>query len=413
MVSASDPIRDLESFHRGFAKPHNVYLAGNSLGLMPLAAEAAVAKLIQEWKEHAIEGWTRSGWIDQAERLSLGLAPLLGAHPEEIAVTGSTTVNLHQLLATFYHPQSDKRKILIDGDAFPSDRYAAISHLRLRGCDPGSDLVVVAPHHGDIFQPGELAEQLSSDIAVAILPSVIFTSGQLLPLAELTEAAERREVLLMLDCSHSVGCVRHDFHRERVPLAFWCSYKYLNGGPGAVGGLFCQRERFSTPPGLAGWWGNDSDSRFDMTFQMQPAGTATSLQISTPHLLSMVSLGASLEIFQHATISAVRTVSSLLTDRFIRRIRETLPELVVITPDHPEQRGGQVTLRHPEARRISIALRRRHRVIADFRTPDLLRFAPVALYNSVEEIDQAIAALREIVDQREYEEISDTKELVT
>jgi kynureninase len=150
-----------------------------------------------------------------------------------------------------------------------------------------------------------------------------------------------------------------------------------------------------------------------MTFQMQPADAASSLQIGTPHLLSMVPLGASLEIFQRATIAAIRTVSLLLTDQFIRRIRETIPELVVITPDHPEQRGGQVTLRHPEARRISIVLRRRHRVIADFRTPDLLRFAPVALHNSVEEIDQAIAALREIVDQREYEEISDTKELVT
>jgi kynureninase len=155
------------------------------------------------------------------------------------------------------------------------------------------------------------------------------------------------------------------------------------------------------------------DSRFDMTFHMQPAGTASSLQISTPHLLSLVSLGASLEIFQRASITAVRTVSLLLTDRFIRRIRETLPELVLITPDHPEQRGGQVTLRHPEARRISTVLRRRHRVIADFRTPDLLRFAPVGLYNSVEEVDQAIAALREIVDRRGYEEISDTKELVT
>jgi kynureninase len=413
VTSASDPIRALESFHRDFAKPHNVYLAGNSLGLMPLAAEAAVAKLIQEWKEHAIEGWTTCGWVDQAERLSLALAPLIGAHPEEVAITGSTTVNLHQLLATFYHPRSDKRKILIDRDAFPSDRYAAISHLRLRGCDPGSDLVVVAPHHGDTFQPGELAEEMSSDIAVAILPSVIFTSGQLLPLTELIEAAERRDVLLMLDCSHSVGCVRHDFHRDRVPLAFWCSYKYLNGGPGAVGGLFCQGERFGSAPGLAGWWGNNPKTRFDMTFQIQPAGAASSLQISTPHLFSMGSLGASLEIFQRATIAAVRTVSLLLTDRFIRRIRETLPELVVITPDHPEQRGGQVTLRHPEARRISIVLRRRHRVIADFRTPDLLRFAPVALYNSVEEIDQAIAALRQIVDQREYEEISDTKELVT
>ena len=413
MTSASDPIRDLESFHRGFAKPHNVYFAGNSLGLMPLAAEAAVAKLIQEWKDHAIEGWTSCGWIDQAERLSLGLAPLLGAHPEEIAVTGSTTVNLHQLLATFYHPRSDKRKILIDRDAFPSDRYAAISHLHLRGCDPGSDLIVASPHHGDTFQAGELAEQLSSDIAVAILPSVVFTSGQRLPWAELIEAAERREVLLMLDCSHSVGCVRHDFHSDRVPLAFWCSYKYLNGGPGAVGGLFCQRERFGSAPGLAGWWGNNPKTRFDMTFQMQSAGTASSLQISTPHLLSMASLGASLEIFQRATIAAIRTVSLLLTDRFIRRIRETIPELAVITPDHPEQRGGQVTLRHPEARRISIVLRRRHRVIADFRTPDLLRFAPVALYNSVEEIDHAVAALREIVGRREYEEISDTKEIVT
>jgi kynureninase len=180
-----------------------------------------------------------------------------------------------------------------------------------------------------------------------------------------------------------------------------------------VGGLFCQRQRFASAPGLAGWWGNDPDTRFDMTFEMQPAGTASSLHISTPNLLSMIPLGASLQIFQRATISKVRSASLKLTDRFMQRAKEVLPEFDIVTPSEPDQRGGQVTLRHAEGRRISAVLRGRHRIIGDFRAPDLLRFAPVALYNSAEEVDQAIAALRETMDRREYLEISDTKESVT
>jgi kynureninase len=413
LSSNSDPLRDLSGFHEEFAKPDGVYFAGNSLGLMPRAAESAVLELVQQWKRHGVEGWMDCGWIDQSERLSFALAPLVGAEPDEVIVTGTTTVNLHQLLATFYHPRADKRKILIDHHAFPSDRYAVVSHLRLRGGDPVSDLVVVSPRNGRTFSPGELAEKFSADIAVAVLPSVIFTTGQLMPIAELVDAAEQKEILLILDCSHSIGAVPHDFHRDRVPLAFWCSYKYLNGGPGAVGGLFCQRERFGFAPGLAGWWGNHPGTRFDMTFEMQPAETASSFHISTPNLLSLVPLSVSLEIFQRATISTVRSASLKLTDLFMQRANEVLPEFNIVTPSEPDQRGGQVTLRHAEGRRISMVLRRRHRIIGDFRGPDLLRFAPVALYNSTEEVDQAIAALREIIDRREYLEISDTKESVT
>jgi kynureninase len=409
----SDPIRELAVFHDEFAKPKGVYFAGNSLGLMPRGVESAVTKLIQEWKQYGVEGWADCGWLDQAERLSPALAPLVGAHPDEVILTGTTTVNLHQLLATFYQPRANKRKILIDRDAFPSDRYAVASHLRFRDGDPVADLMVVSPRNGQIFSPGELAEKFSTDVAIAVLPSVIFTTGQLMPLAELVEAAEQKEIVLILDCSHSIGSVPHNFHRDRVPLAFWCSYKYLNGGPGAVGGLFCQRQRFASAPGLAGWWGNDPDTRFDMTFEMQPAGTASSLHISTPNLLSMIPLGASLQIFQRATISKVRSASLKLTDRFMQRAKEVLPEFDIVTPSEPDQRGGQVTLRHAEGRRISAVLRGRHRIIGDFRAPDLLRFAPVALYNSAEEVDQAIAALRETMDRREYLEISDTKESVT
>jgi len=233
--SDTDPIRELAGFHDEFAKPEGVYFAGNSLGLMPRAVESAVKRLLEEWKQHGVEAWMDCRWLDLAERLSLALAPLVGAAPDELIVTGTTTVNLHQLLATFYHPRANKRKILIDHHAFPSDRYAVASHLRFRGGDPGSDLIVIWPRDGQIFSPGELAEKLSTDVAVAVLPSVIFTTGQLLPIAELVDAAEQKEVLLILDCSHSIGCVPHNFHHDRVPLAFWCSYKYLNGGPGAVG----------------------------------------------------------------------------------------------------------------------------------------------------------------------------------
>ena len=412
-MSSNSEILDLTGFHAEFAKPEGVYFAGNSLGLMPRGAESAVAGLLQEWKQHGVEGWADCGWLDLAEGLSPALAPLIGAHPDEVIVTGTTTVNLHQLLATFFHPRANKRKILIDGHAFPSDRYAVASHLRLSGGDPVTDLMVVSPRNGQIFSPGELAEKFSPDVAVAVLPSVIFTTGQLMPLAELVEAAKQNEIILILDCSHSIGCVPHDFHRDRVPLAFWCSYKYLNGGPGAVGGLFCQRERLGSAPGLAGWWGNDPGTRFDMTFAMHPAATASRFHISTPNLLSMVPLAASLGIFQRATISRVRSVSLKLTDLFMQRANELLPEFDIVTPSEPDQRGGQITLRHAEGRRISTVLRRRHRIVGDFRAPDLLRFAPVALYNSAEEVDQAIAALRETMDRREYLEINDTKESVT
>jgi len=413
VFSSRNPIPRLTGFHAEFAKPEGIYFAGNSLGLMPRAAESMVAKLLREWKQHGVEGWSDCGWLDQAERLAPGLAPLVGAHPDEVIVTGTTTVNLHQLLATFYRPRANKRKILIDHHAFPSDRYAAVSHLRLRDCDPVADLSVVSPRNGQIFAPGELAEKLSTDVAVAILPSVIFTTGQLLSLEELTEATERNEILLILDCSHSIACVPHDFHQERIPLAFWCSYKYLNAGPGAVGGLFCQRERLGSAPGLAGWWGNQPKTRFDMAFEMQPATNASSFQISTPSLLSMAPLAASLEIFQRATISAVRSVSLMLTDLFMKRVREVLPEFDIVTPAEVNQRGAQVTLRHEEARRISLVLRRRHRIIGDFRAPDFLRFAPVALYNSTEEVEQVVAALRETLDRRQYLEITELKELVT
>jgi len=409
----SDPLRELAGFHEEFAKPETVYFAGNSLGLMPRAAESAVNQLIAQWKQYGVEAWADCDWLDLAERLSPTLAPLVGANPDEVIVTGTTTVNLHQLLATFYHPQADKRKILIDYHAFPSDRYAVASHLRLRGGNPVSDLIVIAPRNGLTFSPGELAEKLTTDVAVAVLPSVIFTTGQLLPIAELVEAAEQKEILLILDCSHSIGAVPHDFHRDRVPLAFWCSYKYLNGGPGAVGGLFCQQERFCSTPGLAGWWGNHPGTRFDMTFEMEPARTASRFQISTPGLLSTVPLGASLEIFQRTNISKVRSASLKLTDLFMQRAKALLPEFDIVTPSEPDQRGGQVTLRHAEGRRISKVLRRNHRIIGDFRGPDLLRFAPVALYNSAGEVDQAIAALREVMDRREYLQINDTKGSVT
>src|SRR4029077_2003568 len=266
--------------------------------------------------------------------------------------------------------------------------YAVVSHLRLRGCDPSNDLKVVSPRNGHNFTSGELTESLSPQLAIAILPSVVFTTGQLLPVAELALAAERQDVLLILDCSHSIGTIPHNFHRDKVPLAFWCSYKYLNAGPGAVSGLFCQRERLGSAAGLAGWWGNQVETRFDMAFEMQPAANASSFQISTPSLLSMAPLAASLEIFQRATISAVRSVSLMLTDLFMKRVREVLPEFDIVTPTEVNQRGAQVTLRHEEARRISVALRRRHRIIGDFRAPDFLRFAPVALYNSPKEVEQ-------------------------
>jgi kynureninase len=394
--SELDRSNPLALFHSEFCRPGNkIYLDGNSLGLLPSKAVEIVGQRIREWQEHAVEGWTACAWFDLAERLAAGLANLLGAAPDEFIFTGSTTVNLHQLLATYYQPNPNKSLIVIEAAAFPSDRYAVESHLRLRGLDPITALRVVPNTDRGLLDPQAILDAIDDAVAFAVLPTVAYSSGQLLPIPAINQKAKSRGVRIAWDCSHSAGAIDHDFTAQGVELAFGCSYKFLNGGPGAVGFLFRSRHLPRFHPGLAGWWGNEKTTQFEMAQTFRPAAGAGALQISTPSLLSLAPLEASLEILQRAGMNRIRSVSLALTRFLMDALEKRSGGFRIVTPKFAEERGGHVALQHPLARPIAKLLRERFGVIGDFRPPDTLRLAPVALYNSFAELEQTVQFLCE------------------
>ena len=409
---ATDPLRVFrERFYRHEGE---IYLDGNSLGLLSHDAEASVLRVLDEWKTLGIEGWTEANppWFSFSETLAQSVAPLVGADPNEVIVTGSTTVNLHQLLATLYTPPG---KILADELNFPSDIFALKSHLRLRGVDPTTSLIRIQSRDGRTLDEDDIITALSAgDIQMAVLPSVVYTSGQLLDMERITRAAREHRVLIGWDCSHSIGAVPHTLSEWGADFAFWCHYKYLNAGPGSVGGLYLNRRHFGKAPGLAGWFSSRKDKQFAMDHTLIPADDAGSLQIGTPHLLSLAPLEGSLRIHHEAGMERLRAKSLALTTFLRELVEEELSPygMTIATPAEATRRGGHLALLHPEAARISRALRRAG-VIPDFRPPDIVRLAPVPLYTSFTDCVEAIQQLKAILETRVYETVDDRAGLVT
>lgn len=393
-----------------------IYLDGNSLGLLSRDAEEALFATLKQWKLYGVEGWTagESPWFTLAEDLARLTAPLVGAEPEEVIVTNSTTVNLHQLLATLYIPDPVRPRILTDSLSFPSDLYALQSHLTLRGRDPERDLVLVSPPPGsDILDEQEIVARMEADVQMVLLPGVVYTTGQALDTRYLTQEAHARGILIGFDCSHSIGAVPHHFDEEGVDFAFWCNYKYLNGGPGATGGLYLNRRHFDKMPGLAGWFGSAKPRQFDMSSTLVPAPHAGALQIGTPNILSMAPLKGALNLLHMAGLEALRARSLALTGFLFERIDAELVPLGVqiVTPREPGRRGGHVAIRHPEAMRLCKALRNVG-VVPDHRPPDIIRFAPAPLYNTFTECEHAIQQLKEILLSGSYLSISTHRDIV-
>jgi kynureninase len=379
--------------------PGQVYLDGNSLGLASRRAETRAVEALNAWKTLGIGGWldAQPPWFTLAEHLGERMSPLVGAEPEAVVVAGSTTTNLHQGLATLFRPQGQRNKILADGLAFPTDIYAIQSHLRLRGLDPDQHLIKVESVDGVTLDESAIIDAMTDDVALAVLPSVVYRSGQLLDLARLAAEARSRGVILGVDASHSVGAVPHHFDAWGVDFAFWCTYKYLNGGPGAVATLYVNRRHWGVVPGMAGWFGERKDRQFAMAHQFEPAPAAGGWQLGTPHILSMAPLLGSLELIAEAGIESIRQKSLALTSYLRELVHEQLPEFGCVTPVEDDRRGGHLALTHPDASRISRALRR-HGVIPDHRPPDIVRMAPVALYTSFADVAEAVRRLRSILD---------------
>lgn len=392
-----------------------VYMDGNSLGILSKRAEESTLDILSSWKQHAIDGWTEGDepWYYLSEKLGEKMAPLVGAKREEVIATGSTTVNLHQLMASFYEPDAHRNKVLADTLNFPSDIYALQTQIRLRGLDPETTLIQVESTDGHTLEEETIITKMTEEVAVIVLPSVLYRSGQVLDMEKLTDAAHARGILIGFDLCHSIGALPHQLHQWGVDFAFWCTYKHLNGGPGSVGGLYVHEKHHGKVPGLAGWFSSNKEKQFDMEHALTPAATAGAYQIGTPHILSAAPLLGALELFHEAGIERIREKSLRLTGYMMELLKEELSDYG-FTMRHPrdeQARGAHLYVEHPEAARICKALKQRN-IIPDFRKPSGIRLAPVALYNSFSDVYHCVHVLKEIMENQTYEQFSNERDVI-
>jgi kynureninase len=382
------------------------YFSGNSLGLMPKAARAEVTQELDDWARLGVEGHFagRAPWYSYSERLREPLARLVGALPGEVVAMNSLTVNLHLMLVSFYRPSGKRNKVLLEQTPFPSDAYAVASHLATRGV-PADAVLPARPRAGErLLRTDDLEALLAergNEIALVWLGAVDYYTGQLLELQRIAAAARRAGCLVGFDLAHAAGNVPLQLHDWEVDFAVWCSYKYLNAGPGAVGGCYVHQRHGQDPsvPRYAGWWGNDPETRFEMRIppEFVPVPGVAGWQLSNPSILAMAPLVAALGIFERAGLPALRAKSERLTG-YLEFLTDRIgPERVeLLTPRDPTARGCQLSLLVPgKAAPLVLALRERG-IVTDYRGPDVIRVAPVPLYNTFHEVWRFARALQEL-----------------
>ncbi len=393
-----------------------IYLDGNSLGLLCKPAEIELNNVLSGWREHGVQGWTdaKPDWFTMAELLGTMLAPLIGSAPEEVIVTNSTTVNLHQAVGSLFQPRGNRNKILCDSQAFPSDLLVLKSQLQLKSLNPHDHLKLVQPDVNGWLNEQTIIDAMTDEVALALLPSVVYTTGQLLDMRRISSAARERNVVIGFDLSHSIGAVRHALDEWDIDFAVWCGYKYLNGGPGSAGGIYVNNRHFDTIPALAGWFSSDKSRQFDFSDTIPFAANAGRFQIGTPNILSMAPLIGSLQLISEAGIDWIRNRSLALTDYLIALHKSDLVQYgyELATPIDQKRRGGHISFIHPEAMRICQVLRSKG-VIPDYRPNNIVRLAPVALYNSFNDCSHALKLLAHIVEDRLYEFVSVSRGTVT
>lgn len=407
---------DLKAFRDDFHIPNGtIYFDGNSLGLPSKKAEESLGMLLDSWKRYAIDGWTEGvePWFYLSEKLGKMTAPLVGAKMEEVIVTGSTTTNLHQLVSTFYKPHGTKTKIVADALNFPSDIYALKSQLKLKGYDPNEHLIQVQSKDGNTLETADIIKAMTEDVALIMLPGVLYRSGQVLDMKTLTREAHKRGIVIGFDLCHSIGSIPHHLSDWEIDFAFWCNYKHLNGGPGSVAGLYVNEKHFGNEPGLAGWFSSSKEKQFDMSHTLTPAEDAGAYQIGTPHVFSAAPLLGSLNVFQEAGIDRVRQKSLHLTKYMMELIESELSDyrFTIANPKDDATRGGHIFLEHKEAARICKALKAEG-VIPDFRTPNGIRLAPVALYNTFEEVWKTVEILKTIMKEERYKKFENKRGVI-
>ena len=393
---------DLRHFREQFFIPQHegkdqAYFCGNSLGLQPKSLPAALTDELNNWATHGVEGHFQGKhpWMPYHEFVRDSLATLVGAMPSEVVAMNSLSVNLHLMMVSFYRPDKSRNAILIEAGAFPSDRYAVESQVRFHGLDPAECLIEVEPDlPGGIFSMTNIEKIIAKHghrIALILWPGVQYRTGQSFDLKEITRLGHAAGCAVGFDLAHAAGNIPLNLHDSGADFAAWCSYKYLNSGPGAIAGCFVhERHAISTRPRFAGWWGHDKSTRFKMGPEFIPSPGADGWQISNPPIFALAPLRVSLEIFQHAGIKNLREKSIKLTAYLEALIQQQLQNtLSILTPINPEQRGCQLSLRvnagRAQGRALFEALSAQG-IVGDWREPDVIRISPVPLYNNYVDI---------------------------
>jgi kynureninase len=405
---AADP---LASFRGEFLIPphgngEQIYLCGNSLGLQPRTTRQAVLDELDDWGRFAVEAHFRGKhpWMPYHELVRDHLAELVGAQAGEVVAMNSLSVNLHLMMASFYRPTAPRNAILIEKGAFPSDRYAVESQIRFHGHDPTTALIELDGDVADGTLSADAIERAIGEhgarIALVLLPGVQYLTGQALDLKRIAELACGKGCMIGFDLAHAIGNVLVNLHDSGCDFAVWCSYKYLNSGPGAVAGCFVhERHARAALPRLAGWWGHDKDTRFKMGPDFVPTPGADGWQLSNPPILALAPLRASLEIFHRAGIARLREKSIALTGYLAWLIERQLSNIVeIVTPREPEHRGCQLSLRIKGDRDSGRALFEQlaaQGIVGDWREPDIIRVAPTPLYNRFVDCLRFVRAVRE------------------
>ncbi len=382
-----------------------VYLCGNSLGLQPKNAADYVISELENWQRLGVKGHFDGEfpWMPYHELLTPTMTELVGGEAREVVVMNSLTVNLHLMMVSFYRPTSNRHKILIEDQAFPSDRYAVQSQIRYHGFDPDQSTCLLSPRDGEAtIRPDDLCdliEREGDEIALILLPGVQYYTGQVFDMAAIARLGHEKGCMVGLDLAHAVGNIPLCLHDWDADFAVWCTYKYLNAGPGAVGGCFVHaRHGIAVDlPRLSGWWGHDKTNRFEMIHPFQASSGAEGWQLSNPPILSLAAIRASLDVFSDAGfMQPLRHKSEKLTGYLDWLLRhEPGPAVDIITPPAPEDRGCQLSLRVRGGKALFEKLDEAG-IVSDWREPDVIRVAPVPLYNSYEDCFRFVRILKSL-----------------
>jgi len=414
-MDESDP---LKHFRNKFLFPKHegrdaIYLCGNSLGLQPVSAQKYLNEQLAVWQDFGVEGWfnAKDTWLSYHNGLTGTLAAIVGAKKEEITVMNSLTVNLHLLMVSFYKPSGNRYKIIMEAGAFPSDQYAVESQVKFHGYDPKDAIIEIFPREGeDTLRTEDILQTIednASELALVLFSGINYYTGQFFDIPAITKAAHEAGARAGIDLAHAAGNVPLKLHDWDVDFACWCSYKYINSGPGGISGIFVHEKHFGDKAlnRFAGWWGYREDKRFLMAQGFEAAMGAEGWQVSTPPIMLMALHKASLEIFEEAGgIDTLRVKSELLTGYFeflINKINQgSVKELFkIITPKNKWERGCQLSIVCNQNARETFNYLTQNGVIADWREPNVIRLSPVPLYNSFKDIFEACRILSSFISE--------------